>query len=254
MSLAAPVLAPAFAKVCVLGLGYVGLPTAATMAARGIEVVGVDVNPDVVAKINRGEVHIVEPDLDAAVRDTVAGGTLRASEAVEPADAFIIAVPTPFEGTEKQPDLRFVQAAAEAVARVLRPGNLVILESTAPVGATDKMAGWMARARNDLTFPQTHGDAADIRVAHCPERVLPGKVLTEIVQNDRVIGGLSTACAAQAVALYQSFVTGECVTTNARTAEMAKLVENSFRDVNIAFAISAVRALVVTQSPVTKLW
>lgn len=228
--------ASAFETVSVIGLGYIGLPTAAMFASRKIKVIGVDVNPRVVDIINRGEIHIVEPDLDIAVHAAVTEGYLRAVTAPEPADAFMIAVPTPFKGEDHQPDLSYIEAASRAVAPVLRPGNLVVLESTSPVGATEQMAAWLAEARPDLTFPQTHGEASDIRIAHCPERVLPGKVMQELISNDRVIGGLTARCSEQARALYKTFVTGECVITNARTAEMAKLTENSFRDVNIAFA------------------
>lgn len=223
-------------RISVIGLGYVGLPTAATFASRKHQVIGVDVSQKVVDKINAGEIHITEPDLDIVVRAVVSEGFLRASTKAEPADAFLIAVPTPFKGNDHEPDLSYVRAAAEAVAEVLAPGNLVVLESTSPVGATEQMADWMAAARPDLTFPQTHGSSSDIRIAHCPERILPGSVLRELVENDRVIGGMTPACAEGAKALYRSFVAGNCVVTNARTAEMAKLTENSFRDLNIAFA------------------
>ena len=228
--------ASAFETVSVVGLGYIGLPTAAMFASRKIKVIGVDVNPGAVDIINRGEIHIVEPDLDIAVHAAVTEGYLRAVTAPEPADAFMIAVPTPFKGEDHQPDLSYIEAASRAIAPVLQPGNLVVLESTSPVGATEQMAAWLAEARPDLTFPQTHGETSDIRIAHCPERVLPGKVMQELISNDRVIGGLTARCSEQARALYKTFVTGECVITNARTAEMAKLTENSFRDVNIAFA------------------
>ncbi|EOD79077.1 UDP-N-acetyl-D-mannosaminuronate dehydrogenase [Grimontia indica] len=224
-----------FKSVSVVGLGYIGLPTAAVVASRGIEVIGVDVNPNAVDTINQGKIHIVEPDLDIVVRGVVATGMLRATTTPEPAEAFMIAVPTPFkEGFT--PDLSYIESAANAIAPVLEKGNLVILESTSPVGATEKLAEWLSAARPDLSFPQDAGDSADIKVAHCPERVLPGYVLQELVSNDRVIGGMSKACSEKAVELYQTFVRGECVITNARTAEMAKLTENSFRDVNIAFA------------------
>ncbi|MDA0127938.1 UDP-N-acetyl-D-mannosamine dehydrogenase [Vibrio sp. MarTm2] len=224
-----------FQKISVIGLGYIGLPTAAVIASRGIEVVGVDVNQNAVDTINEGNIHIVEPDLDIVVRGVVSTGNLRATTTPEKADAFMVAVPTPFKG-DKEPDLSYIEAACEAIAPMLEKGNLVILESTSPVGATEKLAGWLAAARPDLTFPQQKGDAADIKVAHCPERVLPGYVLQELVSNDRVIGGLSKACSDRAAELYSTFVRGECIVTNARTAEMAKLTENSFRDVNIAFA------------------
>lgn len=225
-----------FNTISVIGLGYIGLPTAAVFASRKIKVVGVDVNQTTVDTINRGEIHIVEPDLDMVVQAAVTEGYLRATTIPEVADAFLIAVPTPFKGDQHEPDLCYIEAASKAIAKVLQPGNLVILESTSPVGATEQMAAWLAEARPDLTFPQTHGDCSDIRIAHCPERVLPGHVLRELVQNDRVIGGMTAKCSEMACALYKTFVVGECVTTNARTAEMAKLTENSFRDVNIAFA------------------
>lgn len=228
-----------FKKVSVIGLGYIGLPTAAVIASRGIKVVGVEINQKAVDTINAGNIHIVEPDLDIVVKSVVSTGNLRATTQVEPAEAFMIAVPTPFKhgkDDSHSPDLSYIESAAKAIAPVLEKGNLVILESTSPVGATEKLAGWLKEARPDLTFPQDVGEQADINVAHCPERVLPGYVLQELVSNDRVIGGISPACSAKAVALYQTFVRGECIITNARTAEMAKLTENSFRDVNIAFA------------------
>jgi len=223
-------------SISVIGLGYIGLPTAAMFASRKIPVVGVDVNQGAVDKINRGEIHIVEPDLDIVVQSVVAAGYLRATTRAEPADAFLVAVPTPFKGTDHEPDLSYIEAACRSIAPVLAPGNLVVLESTSPVGATEQMAAWLAAARPDLSFPQQSGDLSDIRIAHCPERVLPGKVMQELVSNDRVIGGMTTKCSAAASALYKLFVQGQCVVTNARTAEMAKLTENSFRDVNIAFA------------------
>lgn len=224
-----------FETISVIGLGYIGLPTAAVFASRKKKVIGVDVNKKAVDTINRGEIHIVEPDLDMVVHAAVTEGYLKAVTIPEPADAFLIAVPTPFKG-DHEPDLGYIESASKAIAPVLKKGDLVILESTSPVGATEQMAAWMAEARPDLTFPQTHGEESDIRVAHCPERVLPGHVLRELVQNDRVIGGMTKKCSDKAAALYKTFVEGECVITNARTAEMCKLTENSFRDVNIAFA------------------
>lgn len=224
-----------FETISVVGLGYIGLPTAAVFAARKKHVIGVDVNEQAVATINRGEVHIVEPDLDMVVHAAVVEGYLRATTTPEPADAFLIAVPTPFKANN-QPDLSYIEAASKAIAPVLKTGDLVILESTSPVGATEQMAVWMAEARPDLSFPQTAGEASDIRIAHCPERVLPGHVLRELVENDRIIGGMTPRCSAAATALYQTFVEGECIVTGVRTAEMCKLTENSFRDVNIAFA------------------
>jgi UDP-N-acetyl-D-mannosaminuronic acid dehydrogenase len=230
-----------FEIISVVGLGYIGLPTAAAFASRKIKVIGVDVNQQTVDTINRGEIHIVEPELDKIVHAAVAEGYLKATLTPEPADAFLIAVPTPFYQTKSaddipQPNLSYIESAAKAIARVLKKGDLVILESTSPVGATEQLAAWLAEARSDLTFPQTHNEESDIRVAHCPERVLPGHVMRELVENDRVIGGLSANCSEQAIALYKTFVAGECVVTNARTAEMAKLTENSCRDVQIAFA------------------
>lgn len=224
-----------FNKISVIGLGYIGLPTAAVFASRKINVIGVDVNPYAVETINRGDVHIVEPDLDIAVRSAVQSGYLQASLRAEPADAFLIAVPTPFkEG--KVPDLSYIKAACESVAPVLCRGNLVILESTSPVGATEQMAKWLSEARPDLSFPHDDPSQPDIHVAHCPERVLPGHVLRELVQNDRVIGGLTKRCSEHATNLYKLIIEGQCIITDARTAEMCKLTENSFRDVNIAFA------------------
>lgn len=228
-----------FETISVIGLGYIGLPTAAMFASRKKKVIGVDVYQKAVDTINRGEIHIVEPELDIIVRSVVKDGYLKAVTSPEPADAFLIAVPTPFKsnGSEiPEPDLGYIEKAAKAIAPVLKKGDLVILESTSPVGATEQMSEWLAMARPDLSFPQGVGDNADISVAHCPERVLPGHVVRELVQNDRVIGGMSNRCSDRAIELYKTFVEGECVKTNARTAEMAKLTENSCRDVQIAFA------------------
>lgn len=225
-----------FSKICVVGLGYIGLPTAAVFASRKLHVVGVDVDPHAVETINRGQIHIVEPELDMLVQATVSGGFLRATGTPEPADAFLIAVSTPFRGDNHEPDLSYIEAACASIATVLKAGDLVVLESTSPVGATEQMAAWLSSARPDLSFPQTDAEAADISIAHCPERVLPGKILHELVENDRLIGGMTTRCAERAADLYRMFVKGECIITSARAAEMAKLTENSFRDVNIAFA------------------
>lgn len=228
-----------FETISIVGLGYIGLPTAAVFASRKVKVIGVDVNQHAVDTINRGQIHIIEPDLDMVVHAAVSEGYLRATTRPEPADAFLIAVPTPFKQGPTgphHPDMDYIESASKSVAAVLKAGDLVILESTSPVGATEQMAAWLAEARPDLTFPQTHGEASDIRIAHCPERVLPGQVLRELVQNDRVIGGMTPKCSDAATRLYKTFVQGECVVTNARTAEMCKLTENSFRDVNIAFA------------------
>lgn len=224
-----------FSTISVIGLGYIGLPTAAAFASRQKNVVGIDINQHAVDTINRGDIHIVEPDLDKVVRAAVEGGFLTASTRPVEADAYLIAVPTPFKG-DHEPDMAYVKAAAESIAPVLKKGALVILESTSPVGATEQMAEWLAALRTDLSFPQQAGDAADINVAYCPERVLPGQVMVELIKNDRVIGGMTPVCSARASELYNIFLEGECVITNARTAEMCKLTENSFRDVNIAFA------------------
>ena len=230
-----------FNSICVVGLGYIGLPTAAMFASKGKSVLGVDVSQHVVNTINSGNIHIVEPSLDIIVEEAIKSRQLRASTSAKPADAFLIAVPTPFKSqglksTIPQPDLSYIKAAAKEIARVLKSGDLVVLESTSPVGTTDQMAAWLSEERKDLTFPQTHGDESDIRVAYCPERVLPGNVIRELVTNDRVIGGMTNNCTLSATELYKIFVEGECVTTNARTAEMSKLVENASRDVAIAFA------------------
>nr|WP_113866060.1 UDP-N-acetyl-D-mannosamine dehydrogenase [Brenneria salicis]NMN90145.1 UDP-N-acetyl-D-mannosaminuronic acid dehydrogenase [Brenneria salicis ATCC 15712 = DSM 30166]RBP63235.1 UDP-N-acetyl-D-mannosaminuronic acid dehydrogenase [Brenneria salicis ATCC 15712 = DSM 30166]RLM30871.1 UDP-N-acetyl-D-mannosamine dehydrogenase [Brenneria salicis ATCC 15712 = DSM 30166] len=224
-----------FETISVIGLGYIGLPTAAAFASRKKRVAGIDVNKKAVDTINRGEIHIVEPDLDALVKTAVENGYLRAFNQPVAADAFLIAVPTPFKG-DHEPDMAYVQAAAESIAPVLKKGDLVILESTSPVGATEQMAQWLAQVRADLRFPQQAGDKADINIAYCPERVLPGQVMVELIKNDRVIGGMTPTCSARARELYNIFLEGECVVTNSRTAEMCKLTENSFRDVNIAFA------------------
>lgn len=224
-----------FSTISVIGLGYIGLPTAAAFASRQCNVVGIDINQHAVDTINRGAIHIVEPELDKVVKTAVEAGYLRASTQPVEADAYLIAVPTPFMG-DHEPDMAFVKAAAESIAPVLKKGSLVILESTSPVGSTEQMAEWLATLRPDLTFPQQAGEAADINVAYCPERVLPGQVMVELIKNDRVIGGMTPLCSARASELYKIFLEGECVVTNSRTAEMCKLTENSFRDVNIAFA------------------
>lgn len=224
-----------FNRISVIGLGYIGLPTAAVIASRGVEVVGVDVNQQAVDIINQGKIHIVEPELDIVVHSVVNTGKLRAVTKPEPADAYLVAVPTPFkEGN--QPDLNYIEAASKALAPVIKKGDLVVLESTSPVGATEQMCAWLAEARPDLSFPELNGKPGDVFVAHCPERVLPGQVLRELVENDRVIGGMTTACTEVAKELYRIFVQGELIETDARTAEMTKLTENAFRDLNIAFA------------------
>ena len=225
-----------FDTISMVGLGYIGLPTAALFAAHGTNVIGVDVTPHVVDTINAGKIHIVEPELDGIVHKAVNDGKLRATLTAEPADAFVIAVPTPFKGPNHEPDLSYIQSASNMIAPVLKTGDLVILESTSPIGATEQMADWLAEARPDLSFPQSAGNDADIQVAHCPERVLPGHVVRELVENDRIIGGMTDRASEMAVAMYKKVVQGDCVVTNARTAEMCKLTENSSRDVQIAFA------------------
>lgn len=225
-----------FAKISIIGLGYIGLPTAAILASKEMNVVGVDINSKIVDTINRGAIHIVEPDLEDIVKTVVKKGYLRASIIPEPADVFLIAVPTPFNFNETCADLSYIEAATRTISDVIKPGNLVILESTSPVGTTEQVAKWLSGLRPDLTFPQSHGDSSDIHLAYCPERVLPGNAVQELQENDRVIGGLTEKCSSLAKMFYETFVRGRCFITNARTAEMAKLTENSFRDVNIAFA------------------
>ncbi len=221
--------------VVVLGLGYIGLPTAAIIARTGAQVLGVDVTESVVETVNSGRVHIEEVDLDGLVSGVVARGTLRASTAIEPADVFVIAVPTPFDA-DHAPNIRYVLDAATTIASVLKTGDTIILESTSPVGTTEKVRDLLASLRPDLRVPGKTGDQADIAIAYCPERVLPGRILVELIDNDRVIGGITPRCARKALTFYRRFVRGACVTTTARAAEMTKLTENAFRDVNIAFA------------------
>lgn len=224
-----------FKKVSVIGLGYIGLPTAAVLASRGLDVVGVDINPKTVEIINSGKIHIVEPDLEIIVRSVVNTGNLKAVIDPEPADVFIITVPTPFK-ENYQPDLSFIDAVVKSIAPVLQKGNLIILESTSPVGTTESISQQLAKLRIDLTFPHQDVDLMDIHIAYCPERVMPGQILRELIDNDRIIGGITPKCTEMAKSLYQLFVTGGCFNANSRTAEMAKLTENAYRDVNIAFA------------------
>jgi len=224
-----------FKRISVVGLGYIGLPAAAVLASRGVEVIGVDSNPQVVATINNGKGHIKEPMLDVAVQSVVTTGRLKAVTQPEPAQAFLITVPTPLN-TDRAADLSYIKAAAESLAPVLEAGNLVIMESTSPVGTTEQMSRWLAEACPDLTFPQQAGENADILVAYCPERVMPGNILHELVNNDRIIGGMSLKSSERAIELYNIFLEGECLVTDVRTAEMVKLAENAFRDLNLAFA------------------
>ena len=220
--------------LAVVGMGYIGLPTATVLATRGIQVTGVDVNPRIVEAISRGETPFIEPDLAVAVSGAVAMGRLSMSREMPEADAFIIAVPTPFN-PDHTADLSYVKAAAGQVALKLRPGNIVVLESTSPPGTTELVSRWIGAVRPDLKMPHVVGNA-DVAVAHCPERVLPGRIMIEMITNNRVVGGLTTQCAIKAASIYRVFSQGEILLTNAASAEMAKLVENAYRDVNIAFA------------------
>lgn len=224
-----------FETISLIGLGYIGLPTAAVLASRMGNVLGVDVKADAVDAIMKGTFRTMEPGLTELLAQVRESGALRAVTRPEPADAFIIAVPTPITDDHK-PDISFVRSAAHSLVPVLRPGNLIILESTSPVGTTEQMAAWLAEARPDLTFPQQAGEAADIQIAYCPERILPGKMLDELVHNDRIVGGMTQRASEMASSLYKLFVDGEILTTSVRTAEFCKLAENSFRDINIAYA------------------
>lgn len=226
-----------FKRVCVLGLGYIGLPTAAMLASKGLAVSGVDICPNLIDRLNRGETHIAESGLDALVRSHVESGRLSASLVPSVADVFVIAVPTPFKENHK-PDLRCVEQALLAIAPYLVPGNTLILESTSPVGTTHRIAELLHQVRPDLNIPgyETANASEQLYIAHCPERVLPGQILSELVSNARIIGGLDQPSALKAQQLYQLFSQADILLTDARTAEMAKLTENAFRDVNIAFA------------------
>lgn len=224
-----------FETISLIGLGYIGLPTAVVLASRMGNVLGVDVKADAVDAIMSGTFRTMEPGLTELLAQVRESGALRAVTRPESADAFIIAVPTPITD-EHKPDISFVRDASLSLGPVLRPGNLIILESTSPVGTTEQMAAWLAEVRPDLTFPQQAGEAADIQIAYCPERILPGKMLDELVHNDRVVGGMTQKASEMASSLYKIFVDGEILTTSVRTAELCKLAENSFRDVNIAYA------------------
>jgi UDP-N-acetyl-D-mannosaminuronic acid dehydrogenase len=224
-----------FQNVCIVGLGYIGLPTAALIASRGSNVLGVDIDPSIVATVGNGGIHIAEADLDGLVQKCVHSGRLKASGSPEPADVFVVAVPTPLSGNKK-PVVDHVFSAARSVAPHLQTGNLIVLESTCPVGTTEDVRDILAGLRPDLRFPDDDTPEPDVFIAYCPERVLPGRILIELVQNDRCIGGLTPASAAQARRFYETFVRGQCFETDARTAEMVKLTENAFRDTNIAFA------------------
>lgn len=224
-------------KICVIGLGYIGLPTAAMFASNGIDVVGVDINQNVVKTINNGKIHIVEPGLEEVVSSCIKNGKLRAVLEPEEADVFIIAVPTPVMENSREADLSYIRTAAVKLAKTLKSGDLIILESTSPVGATERLIKWLEAERDDLKFPKGQNEINDVNVAYCPERVLPGNVIHELVFNDRIIGGMTIECSVRAVELYKIFVKAECIIASGpRVAEMAKLTENSYRDVNIAFA------------------
>lgn len=216
-------------RVCVVGLGYIGLPTAALLASHGYEVVGMDVSQHVVETINQGKIHIVEPDLDAFVRSGVAAGRLRAFSEAQSADVYMICVPTPFHDGDgvPQPNIDYVLAATTNIAPLVKAGDLVILESTSPVGTTEQVQAVLSNAGVDITA---------MYLAYCPERVLPGKIMAELIENDRIVGGITSEAASAVAAFYRTFVRGEVLETDAKTAEMCKLTENSFRDVNIAFA------------------
>ena len=213
-------------KICVIGLGYIGLPTAALLANRGYDVHGVDVVKSTVDTINQGKIHIVEPELDTFVKSAVNSGKLKASLKPDFADVFIIAVPTPFH-SGYVPNVDYVVSATKSISPYVKEGNIVILESTSPVGTTELV---------EKTLKEENIDTSKLYIAHCPERVLPGKIMKELVENDRIVGGLTPEATSKTVEFYNTFVSGEVLSTDARTAEMAKLTENSFRDTNIAFA------------------
>ena len=223
-------------KIVVMGLGYIGLPTASLLATKGNQVLGVDINPIAVETINRGEIHIIEPDLDILVKSAVLSGNLRASLSPEEADIFILAVPTPFKD-DHVPDITYIETATRSIAPYIVSGNLVILESTSPVGTTERVRDILAAERPELFQPQSKSSGhSTVYVAHCPERVLPGQILRELVTNDRIVGGVDQASREKTAEFYHTFVSSKVLLTDARTAEMSKLTENAFRDVNIAFA------------------
>ena len=224
-----------FSKICILGLGYVGLPTAVIFANQGINVIGVDIDPNIVKLVNSGKTALIEPNLSALLSQVVKKGTFRGALNPISADVFILAVPTPCDD-KNIPDLSYLEAAADSIAPYLKIKNLVIIESTVPIGATENITSRLAKARPDLTFPDMKGDLIEVHVAHSPERVLPGNILQEIENNDRVIGGMTDECGKLTAELYKLVTNGQLFQTHARAAEMIKLSENAFRDVNIAFA------------------
>ena len=223
-------------RICIIGLGYIGLPTAAIISNTHQHVLGVDIDEEVVRSINRGETHIIEPGLDTQVKKAISSGYFKATNEIEVCDIYIISVPTPFKDSNHEPDLSYIKSAVKQISSVLKPDDLIILESTSPVGTTEQLREWLAELREDLKFYQEGSMQPDIFIAYCPERVIPGNTLVELVQNDRVLGGLCEGSKLKAESFYKTFVTGECIKTDARTAEMTKLTENSFRDVNIALA------------------
>ena len=214
-------------EVVTIGLGYIGLPTSALIASKSTQVLGVDIDQKVVDTVNDGKIHIVEPDLDVIVSKAVNDGFFKASTTAVAADIFLIVVPTPFKGNH-EPDISYVESATRAIIPLLKKGDLYIIESTSPIGTTEKMQDLIFQSRPELK--------GEMYIAYCPERVLPGNVMYELVYNDRVIGGIDDASTQKAISFYRKYVKGELHPTNARTAEMCKLVENSSRDVQIAFA------------------
>jgi UDP-N-acetyl-D-mannosaminuronic acid dehydrogenase len=222
-------------RLAVIGMGYIGLPTAVALATRGVDVVGVDVNPSIVDAVENGHVPLIEPDLAVGVRGAVSMGRLKATTDTPEADGYIIAVPTPFNA-DHTADLSYVRSAVEQIAPKLHGGEVIVVESTSPPGTTESVSRWIADLRPDLVLPHATEGIPDVFVAHCPERVLPGRVMIEMVTNDRVVGGVSPRCAEKAAAIYRVFNQGQILLTDAGSAEMAKLVENAYRDVNIAFA------------------
>jgi len=216
--------------VCVIGLGYIGLPTAALIANKDFEVCGIDVDEDIVSKINKGEIHIVENGLQAYVKSAISSGKLKAFNKIQKSDVYMICVPTPFHSKDKdipEPNIDYVLSATKSIAQFIKPGDLIILESTSPVGTTEKV---------QQTLINLGANLEDVHIAYCPERVLPGKIMTEIVENDRIVGGLTSIATKKVIEFYRLFVSGNIIATDAKTAEMCKLAENSFRDLNIAFA------------------
>ncbi len=229
-----------YKKICVVGLGHIGLPSAALFASKKKNVIGVDINQSVVKKLNKGKIHISEPGLMTLVSKVIKNGFLKVSSKIDVADVFIIAVPTPFKlgknGTNPKPDCRFIFDAVLSISKVIKKGDLIILESTVPVGTTEEISKILKKCRGDLNFPHEITEFPDINIAYCPERVLPGNILKELILNDRVLGGLTKKCSSKAKTFYKNFIKGKCVVTDAKTAEMVKLTENASRDLQIGFA------------------